>query len=255
MKKAVGFGMTIVVSLLLLAIGFLLFVSAFGGNILDFITRSGDTSACKISLFSGRSAEKCLEEAKIFSDKVEVNGKDFMKKGDESTQDMAKEALAKMLVMCLSKGGGYNSKSFTVENWVSTERVCLQCYTVTLDNDVGRVTSFTDYLKDTKIKGFIPEKKYLEALTRDAQHLKAYMEYGMGLDLAPSQGTFEFKPNQNYIVFFIGFKSGYLTSGKDRLLAGVSGDFLTLVFGAQDTYFAYIAESSKLKNACDRLVN
>lgn len=253
MKRASGFGIAAVVSILLLAIGLVLF-EPFIKNFSDLIMHTGNTAACKYSLFSGKSAETCLGEVKIHSDKVELDGKEFMKKGTEGTPNMAKEALAKLLTMCLSEGGGYNSMAFKVENWVYTEAVCLRCFKVNIDEEVGVINGFTDYLKNTKVKGYIPEKKYLEILTRDTDYLKAYIDYGLGFGLAPSEGTFEFKPIQDYDIFFIGLKQGYIPKCVPHPISCVL-DFITPFFKNQDTYFAYIVETNKLQNVCDRLVN
>lgn len=250
--------MVAVVSILLLAVGLVLF-TPFIGETVEFISKSGDTATCKFSLFQGKGTAKCpIGKASIFKDEVRLDDKRFMGRGSEGTQNMAKEALAKLLSTCLSKGGGYNSRAFSSENWVSTESVCLECFKVTVDESAGIVKDFTDYLRDTTVKGSIPEKKYIEVLTRDQQHLKAYMEYGMGLGLAPSKGTFEFKPNQDYTIFFIGLKKGFipkLPTYAKNVWNAVTLNFLEITFGNQDTYFAYIAESEKIPQVCDRKVN
>ena len=104
--------MATVVSLLLIAIVIVLFFP-FIQNILDLFTKSGNTAACRISLLGGKAvAKECSEEVKILENKVELDGKKFIEKGPQGTQNMAKEALAKLLTICLSKGGGYNSASF-----------------------------------------------------------------------------------------------------------------------------------------------
>lgn len=255
MKKGSGFGMAVVVSILLIVIGIVLFSPFFEG-IIDLITKGGKSAACKFSLFQGKGTAKCpIEEVFIFRDEVTLEGERFVAKGAEGTQNMAKEALAKLLTMCFSRGGGYNSRAFSTEDWVETESVCLQCFKVKVDEKVGIVQDFTGYLRDTKVKGTIPKKKYLEVLTKDTQHLKAYMEYGMGLGLAPSQGTFEFQPSKEYTIFFIGLKKGYFPKAISQAWNAATLDFFKLFFGNQDTYFTYIVESNKLKNACDRLVN
>ena len=60
-----GFGMVIIVSLLLLFIGILLFTPLFSG-ILDLFKSGGQSSICKISLFDGKGTAKCpVKEVKI----------------------------------------------------------------------------------------------------------------------------------------------------------------------------------------------
>lgn len=255
MKRASGFGMGVVVSILLIAVIVVIFFFPFLGMVSDLFTKTGDEAACRISLMGAHASAKCFQQAKILKDKAEINGKKFIEKGPEGTQNMAKEVLAKLLTMCLSKGGGYNSRSFSPENWLEEESVCLQCYKVTFDEGVGAISGFTDYLTSTKPKNSVQDKKYIEALTRDPEHLKAYMEYGMGFGLSPSKGTFEFNPNEEYTVFFIGLKKGYFLTTTKRLWQAATGDFLKAAFGNQDAYFSYIVESNKIGQVCDRLVN
>lgn len=249
-----GIGWTAVVSILLLAVALVMFFPFIEGFI-NWIAKGGDTASCKLSLLGGKPAKGCLEEAKIFKEKAEIDGKKFIERGSLSTQDMAKEAIAKLLVMCLNKGGGVNSRSFTVENWRSTETVCLECFKVTLDEEVPNIRDFTDYLTSTKIKGIIPEKTYLQTLTKDNNHLQAYMEYGAPFGLSPSKGTFEFVPFKEYTIFFIGLKKGYIPRKAKELWNVVTLSLFELVFLNQDTYFAYVSESEKIPQVCDRKVN
>lgn len=253
MRKGSGFGMGVVVSILLLVVGIVLFFP-FIEQLFGFITSSGNAASCKFSLISGTSPDSCLEQVKISVDKVELNDKTFLQKGAGDTQNMAKEAMTKLLALCLSKGGGYNSRAFSESNF-QKQAVCAECYKITFDEKVGVVKDLTSYLRDTKVKGALQEKTYLQMLTKDEGHLKAYMEYGMGFGLAPSNGAFEFKPDQEYTVFFIGLKKGYFPKIASQAWNIITLDFFKLFFGNQDTYFTYVAESYKLRDVCDIKVN
>ena len=241
-KKGVEMPATTALLLVILAVVMiilLLFVSDLGGLIKD----SGSAAACSISLIEGKGSVSCPIDNVVIG----------LEKGSLNPQEMAKEALARMLKDCLARGGGYNSKAFSRENYASDEVVCLECSNFKIDEAVGNLEGFTDYLRDTKVMGY--EKKYLNVLTRDPEHLQAYMEYGMARNLAPSAGTFTFKPNQQYTIFFMGIKKGEIFNIWNKIKDFVSGEFFKSFVGNNDAYFSYIVESSRLSEVCDRKVN
>ena len=253
-KKAMAMEATL--GLILVVIVFIVFFRPFTSEAGDYISNSGDSAACSLSLFQGRSTARCpVGDVNILSDKVEINGKKSLDRGNRGSQDMAKEALARLLAKCLANGGGYNSRAFSADEWFGTQSVCLECFNVKIDNKVGQVQGLTDYLRDTKAIGIRSDKTYLEVLTKDPSHLKGYMEYGAAFRLSPSSSTLVFKSGQDYTVFFIGLKHGWLTRNAKNVLDLSQGAVLELLFNTQDTYYSYITESSNIENVCDRKVN
>lgn len=255
LKKGVTWGMVLIVSLLILAVGIILFFP-FIQALMQYITGGGESAACTLSLLKGKGTAKCpVDKVGIKKDKVEINDKEFLTLGDRGTQNMAKEALARLLVKCLNSGGGYNSKSFSGDNYVSDEVVCLECYKVHIDKSVGDLGSFIDYLRDVKIKGDASGKVYLDALTRDPEHLRAYMEYGMARRLAPSTGSFVFSPDKDYVIFFMGVKHGEIINIWGKVKNAANAEFLKFFFGNNDAYFAYVVEFDRVNEVCQRKVN
>ncbi len=255
-KKNATMGMVMIVSLILLGVAVILFFFPFTKLLAETIIKGGQSSACSLTLFRGQGTADCpVSKVEIFKDKVEVDGKKFTEKGDESAQSMAKDAMARLLNICLSRGGGYNSQSFSRENFFPDESVCLECFNLIIDNDVGDVEDFIGYLRDTKANIGVSDKKYLETLTKDAEHLQAYMEYGAARGLAPSEGTFTFNPGVSYTIFFMGIKKGEITHLWDKISGTIRGDFIRVFLRNNDAYFSYITESSRISEVCNRKVN
>lgn len=252
-KGGFEFGMVFVVTLVLILAGMLLFYPQVAETA-EIISGKGSDAACRLSLFQGKGTAKCpIQEVNILSNKVKVDDKDFVQKGSESSQQMAKEAMARLLATCLNRGGGYNSRAFS--SYFADEVACLKCYKITIEEKAGKIEDFTGYLRDTKVKGVTSGKNYLQVLTKDEENLKAYMEYGMARSLSPSQGTFTFVPQKEYTIFFMGIKKGEIVNIWNKIKDFARGDFLRLFFRNNDAYFAYIVEANRLNEVCDRLVN
>lgn len=251
-KKALG--MVAIVSILLLAVTLVLFFP-FIQSLLELIVKGGDASSCKFSLYKGQGTADCpIGSLFISTDEVQLDGKSFAKNTKEGTQYMAKKALADFLVACFNKGGGYNSNAFSREGYTSDQAVCLKCNKVTIEPKVGNIDDFTGFLRDVKAPSVL-DKKYIQILTRDPEHLQAYMEYGMARKLSPSQGTFTFSPSKEYTIFFMGIKKGEIPNILGKIKTYRDSGLLTAYFRNNDGYFVYAVESERLNEVCDRLVN
>ncbi len=253
-KSGSAFGMTVLVSAILLIAGIALFWPILQG-IYNTITGGGNSVSCTLSLIQGKGTAKCpVQEVKITNNGAELNGKSFIAKSDNSKQ-MANEAFANMLKQCMGSGGGYNSNAFSRDDFVSDNAVCLECFKVKIDNSVGKIDGLLYYLRDTKDPSSISGDTYLKGLTKNPDHLRAYMEYGAAKELAPSVSTYAFNPGQDYSIFFLGIKKGETSHIWYKVKAGTQLDFLKAIFSNNDAYFAYIVESNKLGEICDRKVN
>ncbi len=250
---AAGWGMTRVVSLVILVVGMVWFFS-FNEAIAGLISGQGSSVACTISLIGGEGTAKCpIDKVKIISDKVEINGKDFLKKGSRTSEEMSKEALAKLLQNCLVRGGGLNSRAFSRENWFESEKVCLECYQL---ETTMQISGLTDYLFNNKPKGTNSKNTYIQTLTKDDAHLEAYLVFGANNKLSPSKYTdVLIAPNNQYSIFFLGVKKGYVPRFVEYPSSAILPDALISVFKNSDNYFAYITEPQNLGKVCERIVN
>src|SRR3989338_649265 len=141
------------VSIMLLVIAIIIFYIPFTSEASDLISKSGDSSACALSLAAGTDASKCpFYDVVIFNDKVELNGKKAVERKNQPVNSFANDAIAKLMVKCLNNGGGYNSRAFSPESYVFEESVCLRCFTVTIDKSVGNVNGLVQYMRDSKPK-------------------------------------------------------------------------------------------------------
>ncbi len=241
-------GMGVIISIVLIVVTFFFFgpfVKELGAAML----KGGEKSACSLSLILSTESKCPPKQVQILKDKVEVDSKEFLDKGKLDTQTMAKEALARMLVECRQ-----SSQLFSRENLISDEIVCYECFKVSISPDAGTFSDLTPYLRESKPTGINLDKTYLEILTRDSEHLKAYMEFGMAKGLAPSASTFTFQPGKDYTIFFMGIKQGEITNIWNSIKDVVTFDFLGFVRG-NDAYFTYATESYKISQVCDRKVN
>jgi len=266
-KKGVEFGGAVVIGLILLAaaavaLAFLLPV------VTNLIKGQGSSAACIVELSFGKGAESCpIEDAEIFDNRLEIEDKVVLEKRSEG-EDFPKEALTRLLRNCLGRGGGVNSRAFSRDDWFGTTEVCLECYHLTIEDEnivytiietgvekkIPGIKDFTGYLSGNGPKGILDEK-YIDILTKDDTHKKAYMQYGQARVLSPSRGDFIFTPDKEYTVFFVGLKEGSFNNIWGKVKAGFEGNFLKAALGTSDVYFAYISESGNLKNACQRKVN
>ncbi len=257
-KSRIGseFGFSVLASFILLFGGIMMFFFPFTLEASKTISSGGKSSSCTLSLLNGEGTAKCpVDQVNIFKNKIEINGKKSIDAGNSGTQIMAKEAIAKLLVSCLSRGGGYNSRSFSRENTFPNEIVCLECFDVKIDGNVGNIEGLTDYLRDTKSQSSVTDKKYLEVLTRDQEHLEAYIEYGTARHLAPPTGTFILKPNKEYVIYFMGIKQGKVNAFWSWLKDIKDLEFFRAFLGNNDAYFTYLVESDRLNGVCDRKIN
>jgi len=263
-KKGVGWGMYLIIGLMVILAGIFLFAPLID-TVINVITGQGDASTCTLSLYSGRGTARCpIDNVRIFSDKVEIKKegetdyREFMKKEPDKTypdKDFEKEALAKLLQSCLSRGGGFNSKAFSRDEWYGGEVVCLECSQLTISDKIGTIEGFTAYLGEKGPKGSLSDKTYMELLTKDEDYRKAYMEYGWGRGLSPSDGAFKIKSEDDYTVFFLGIKKGHSAVAFDRFKRVVTYDFSNAIFKNHDTYFSFLTESRNIPEVCQRKVN
>ncbi|MBI4452415.1 hypothetical protein HY637_03225 [Candidatus Woesearchaeota archaeon] len=241
-------GMGVIASVILIVVVFFFF-GPFVKDLGAIMLQGGEKSKCSLSLILGTESKCPPKQIIILRDKVEADGKKYLDKGEYDTQTMAKEALAKLLVECKQ-----SSSSFSRENLVFDEVVCYECFKVRVSQEAGTLSDLTPYLRDAKPKGINIDKTYLNILTRDPEHLRAYMEFGMAKGLSPSATTFTFKPGQDYTIFFMGIKQGEATNIFNSIKDVVTVDFLSFVRG-NDAYFTYVAESDKISQICNRKVN
>lgn len=267
MKGKIGgsaWGGAIVVGLIILLAGIAVF-APLTHLVINFFKSGGSASLCTLSLFEGKGIARCpIDDVVIYSDKVEIKygGKDkeeiLAEKGSRSKTEMANEALGKLLLTCLQRGGGLNSRAFARSGWFNKDIVCMECAQITISKDVsGTITGLAGYLNTNKPKGGISDKKYIELLTKNEQHREAYLEFGEAAELNPSKSTvaFEFIPGNDYTAFFVGIKKGSASKWWGKLTAVFTGDFIKAVVGNSDTYYAYIAKPGKLGKVCEKKVN
>ena len=130
-----------------------------------------------------------------------------------------------------------------------------------IDKDVSKatetITGLAGYLNNNKLKGGISDKTYMELLTKNQEHLKAYMQFGEAAVLNPSWETiaFEFIPGNDYTAFFVGIKKGSADNWWGKFTAAISGNFVKAVVGTSDTYYSYISKPSELGKVCEKKVN
>lgn len=253
-KKGEGFGMSWVVILVLIGASLLLLYPLLA-MVITFITGQGESSGCTLSLYKGRHTAECpIGEVKINSEEVVVNGEVFMETGSRTPQDMAKEALAKLLQTCLTRGGGLNSQAFYREGGLDEVAICMECFHVTLDGVI--VSGLTTYLDTNKPIGTISDRTYMQILTRDESYREAYLDIGSQMGLFPrTENPLPFVPGEDYTVFFLGIKKGGVKDWFDRLKKVAQFEFKGAIFENSDTYFTFISESEKIVNVCDRKVN
>jgi len=253
--------MKIVVVLILIGIAVIIFWSPLSTAIASQIKGGGGSAACTVSLFEGKGLAKCpIDDVIIYDDRVEIKkeheteyGK-LMEKGSRAKDEMAKEALAKLLGSCYDRGGGHGSRAFSRNSWFSSEGVCLECSNIVIDDSAGNINGLTDYLEKNKPKGITSKKTYMEILTKDNTHRDAYMNYDLDAELSPQSEDFTFRQGEDYTIFFIGRKAAKITNLFNKFKHAVEGDVFSL-FKNSDTYFTYIIKSSELGIACKRKVN
>jgi hypothetical protein len=265
-KKAEGsaWGAAIVVGLIILLVGVLVFQPLIS-FVTTFFKSGGGAALCTLSLFEGKGIAKCpIDNVIIHTDRVEIQygGQDKTEILSEinsgTTQGMGNDALAKLLLTCLNRGGGLNSRAFARDGWFDTNIVCMECAHVTISRGVSEpITGLAGYLNSVQPKGGISDKTYIKLLTKNEEHLGAYLDFGGRASLVPSDETisFEFVPGNDYTVFFIGIKKGSFKSWFNRFKAAVIGNFIEAVVGNSDTYYSYISEPNELGNVCEKKVN
>ena len=247
-----GFGMVIVVSLIILGIGIVLFFP-FNEAIAGVISGEGSSVACTISLINGEGTARCpVDKVKIASDKVEINEKKFLQKGSRTTKEMSNEALARLLQNCLTRGGGLNSRAFSRNNWFESEKVCLECYQLVSDIEIN---GLTDYLVENKPKSTSSKSAYIKTLTKDDSQLEAYLRFGSINKLLPSKYGGLIIPKTQYSIIFLGIKKGSIPKFIDDPASLITPDVLTSIFKNSDNFFVYITESQNIGKVCERAVN
>jgi len=248
--------MGVIVTLVLIGVGLIIIFPIFQ-SIAAYVSGAGDSSVCSLSLVGGQNKARCpIQEVTILPDKVTLR-----KTGETKTTDMklsatdtstrSKEAIGKLLKSCLDRGGGYNSHAFSRENIGDTERVCLQCYTLIL-KDTPPITNLVGYLSTAKRT---EKTTYLEDLTRDAEHKRSYLLYGILYGMVPSTNEPDLRPDTSYTIIFLGNKKGKIPTGVEQAKAWVEMEFLRAFLMNNDAYYAFLVESSKISEPCQRLVN
>ena len=264
MKGKIGgasWGGAIVIGLILLLAGITVF-APLTNMVINFFKSGGSASLCTLSLFEGKGIARCpIDDVVIYSDKVEIKyGEqekyELLAEKKTSTNEMANEALAKLLLTCLERGGGLNSRAFARSGWFNKDIICMECAQITINKDVsGNIMGLAGYLNTNKPKGGISDKKYIELLTKNEKHLLAYMEFGKAAVLTPSDVAFEFLPRNDYTVFFVGIKKGDIKTWWGKITSLFTGDFIGAVVGKSDTYYSYIGKPRALGNVCEKKVN
>ena len=273
MKGKIGgasWGFVIVLGLILLVVSTMVF-KPLVYFVVTFFKSGGSAALCTLSLFEGKGIARCpIDKVVISKDDVKIRygGKEY--KGDEydillekktSTNEMANDALAKLLLTCLERGGGLNSRAFARSGWFDKDIVCVECAQITIDKDVSKatntITGLVGYLNNNKPKGGISDKTYMELLTKNQNHLKGYMDFGGRTNLVPSDSTtaFEFVPENDYTAFFVGIKKASIDRWFGRFKAAFTGDFIGAVVGKSDTYYSYISKPSEIGKVCEKKVN
>lgn len=262
-KGGASWGGVILVGLIILGVSAIVFAPLVY-FVTGFFKSGGSSSLCTLSLFEGKGIARCpIDDVVIYSNKVEIKyGEqekyELLAEKKTSTNEMANDALAKLLLTCLQRGGGLNSRAFARNSWFDKSIVCAECAQITIGKDVsGTITGLAGYLNANKPKGGISDKKYIELLTKNEQHREAYLEFGARTELVPSKSTiaFEFIPGNDYTAFFVGIKKGSADKWWGKFTAVVTGDFIKAVVGNSDTYYSYIGKPSRLGDVCEKKVN
>src|SRR3989338_1705606 len=208
-----SWGGVIVVGLILLIVGFIVFAPLVN-LVVNFFRGGGSASLCTLSLFEGKGIARCpIDDVVIYPDKVEIKYGGQKKyellaeKKTSTTNEMANEALAKMLLTCLGRGGGLNSRAFSRSRWFSSDIVCMECAQINVNVEAGTITELKGYLETNKPKGGISDKTYMDLLTKNQQHRQAYLDFGTRTELIPSNTESRFAPG-DYTAFFVGIKKG-----------------------------------------------
>lgn len=259
-KGGASWGFVIVVSLILLIVGFIVFAPLVN-LIINFISGGGSASVCTLSLFEGKAIAKCpVDDVTIYQDKVEIKygeQKDYelLAKKKTTTNEMANEALAKLLYTCLQRGGGLNSRAFSRSYLFRQDIVCIECAQITIDNSVpSTITGLETYLNNNKPKGGISDKTYIDLLTRNEQDKNAYFDFGTRTKIVPPT-TAGFAPGNDYVTFYVGLKKGSFDNWWGKFTGVISGDWIKAVLANSDAYYTYIGVPSKLGTVCERKVN
>jgi len=254
-KKAAGMGF--VIMMLLVVIGIFLYSPLHAATV-RFIIGSGDTAACTISIIQGQGTAKCpVDEIKISKEKVEKNGNMLLKKGSRTEEEMAKEAMARLLTACLAKGGGLNSKAFERRDWFGSEVVCLECSHIIFEDKTGSVSGLNSYLINTKIPNS-KDKFYINTLTKNNEHKDAYLKLGdsKNLILWPSENEISMDKATEYTIIFLGIKKSATGAFFTRLRElRFEAILMPSLFSREDTYYSYITKTNDIGKICEIKIN
>lgn len=275
-KKALGMG---TLAILIISLAVLFTLGFFSDAIAGIITGKGDIETCRLSVLA-QAQTKVLGEAlvnlkcprrqvTIFEDKVEINDK---KSGNYKFQELSNDAvnrvIAEELRSCWYKMGEGEVDVFQQEVYGFNENVCVICSEIDFDKKIDQTKKFTgllDYLKSNKIPG--GKANYFDYLIRSQRNLYLlwgyipwthYTPWGLGTtDLITSDlsnvGNFEenlqkysktkdseFRTNQNYVVYFLGFKPPWANE---------------LIKATKSAYYIGLGTPDKLTKECSRLQN
>jgi hypothetical protein len=258
MKNKKGFEVTIGVLITVILIGVALFILfPVVSTISAYMSTGGEEAVCMLSLIGGANKARCpVEQVAILPDSVEIKKPgetkgQVLKPSVQNSANFNKEMMARLLKNCMDKGGGVNSKAFSRENVKDPENVCLQCYTVEIKSS-AQIDGILPYLSATKSpRG----RLYLDELTIDDAHKKAYILYGTVRSFAPSNSEPTMRSGTQYTIFFIGQKKGAIPAFIETATSipeyGIGKAFLQ----NNDAFFSFVTESSKIGETCQRLVN
>lgn len=219
----------------------------------DISSNLEDTAECYTSIigsmFSSKETKvKCpLTYYKIYKKSIKElkDGKEVeseLIKDFSLTDKKINELFMKLMGNCLQNSGGVNSKAFS-RGWLSSSVVCLQCYNIEFDKDVGvSFKGLREYIENTKVPS--SDKKFIELFTKDEAHKEDWINYGINNDLLPGKYESAINSGDIYTVAFIGIKEGTTSALLDAR-----------IIGREDTYFVYAAPQDKFNKICDRYVN
>ena len=153
------------------------------------------------------------------------------------------ELFAKLMGKCLQRGGGVNSNIFG-RKWLTSGTICLECAQVEFDRTTTKdnFPKLHEYLETTNAPG--DKKKYIDYLSKDAEHKEDWINFGFKYDLIPGKYEYSIVKDNIYSVFFIGIKESTVKAlYKGKLL------------DREDVYFVYTSNQENVGKICDRKVN
>ena len=234
-----------------------LFIITLSFDIGSLMADEGTSINCFLSLYQGKSGKDCEKnDIRISGSDVMVDSTSFSHKNTPE-KDLAKRAVAEVLIDCLARGGGTESGVFVRSGFAFSENVCLECGFITTDN-AAALSGLDTYLKNTKPKG--KDKTYWQTLTshpEQAVYEQTYTKIAQELGIFPASSSFE--PGKKYTIFFLGQKKGDISNAVSIAWDILSTSNLLELLKSNDGFFVFAMESALIgdedKGACHQLVN